>query len=55
MHNAAVVTTTYGPVRGWTDAQGVTAFKGIRYGADTSASRRAWPRTAALRSSPPSR
>ncbi|MCL3793180.1 carboxylesterase/lipase family protein, partial [Actinomyces sp. 186855] len=43
MYSSAVVTTTHGPVRGRvTDA--VTAFKGIRYGADTAAYRFQPPR-----------
>ena len=40
---SAVVTTTHGPVRGRV-ADGVTSFKGIRYGADTAAHRFEPPR-----------
>lgn len=35
---APVVTTTFGPVRGYRD-NGVAVFKGVRYGADTAATR----------------
>ena len=43
---SAVVTTTHGPVRGRV-ADGVTSFKGIRYGADTAAHRFEPPRAPA--------
>lgn len=36
MFNSTVVTTTYGPVRGRIGSDGVAAFKGVRYGADTA-------------------
>lgn len=36
MFNSTVLTTTYGPVRGRIGSDGVAAFKGVRYGADTA-------------------
>lgn len=38
MYNDSVVTTTYGPVRGWI-RDGIHTFKGIRYGRDTAPTR----------------
>lgn len=43
MYNDSVVTTGFGPVRGWI-RDGIHTFKGIRYGADTSAYRFLPPR-----------